>query len=54
MENNIQKRFLDYIGKVDSNNIILKNKLRGSYNREIFFIQKKYILNLYAICDFCI
>lgn len=41
--------------KVDSTDIILKNKPRGVYNKKIFFTQKKeYALDLYIIYDFSI
>ena len=37
MENDTQKGFLGCVRKIDSIDIILKNKSRGVYNREIFF-----------------
>lgn len=37
IENDTQKRFLGYMRKINSINIILKNKLKSIYNKKIFF-----------------
>lgn len=37
MKNDIQKEFLDCLKKIDSTNIIFKNKSRDIYNGKIFF-----------------
>lgn len=49
MENNQQKRFLYYILKIDSKNIVLKYKLKKIYNKKIFYIEKINIIQIFIL-----
>lgn len=54
IENNTWKRFLGCIKKINSIDIVLKNKLKSIYNEKKILFKKKYALNFCAVCSFSI
>lgn len=52
INNERQREFIDVVDKKNETNIVLNIKSKDKYEKELFFNRKKkYVLNLYAVCD---
>ena len=53
MINDVRANFIDCVKKLNENDIVFIKKFDDKYDNEIFFNRKKrYVMNLFDICDF--